>query len=237
MQGLPSVTHLAEAEAFQSSELEVVDEAYRHLFRSRRLAVGAEMRIVDGRGSARRGRVVAIDKRRARIELGDPLPSLEPELRAHLYVGALRPERADWLVEKATELGVATITFVAAERTPRQYGNGRLARQRRVAVAALEQCRRSRLPEIHGVLPWDQAVARSTVPYLLVLDGDGAETLCHQDLGGAGEVAVWVGPEGGLTANEVDTLVAQGARRVRLGPTVLRVETAALAALAALLTC
>ena len=113
-------TLLTSPELVIGDRLEVEGDAYRHLFRARRLAVGDALRVVDGRGRARHGRIVEVGRTRAAVELGDELPSLEPATRARLLVGAARPERASWLVEKATELGAESIVFIASERTPDQ---------------------------------------------------------------------------------------------------------------------
>ena len=229
----PSITFLTDPGSFDGETLDIVGAAYQHLFRSRRLASGAELRVVDGAGRARRGTVTEIERKCAVVVLGEPLPSNEPRRSVHLVVGALKPERADWLVEKATELGVVSITFVATERTPRRYGDGRLDRLSRVAAAAVEQCRRSRLPEIRAVLPWDEALAELDGPSSAVLDGAGRPV--REEISGLPEdaaVTLFVGPEGGFTADELEDLKTRGVSPWRLGGTVLRVETAAVAAAA-----
>lgn len=232
----PSVTHVSEPGAFAGEQLEIVGPAYQHLFRSRRLAVGAGLRIVDGLGRARRGTVTHIERKRAEVELGPDLPSHEPERRVHLFVGALRPERADWLVEKTTELGVTSITFLATERTPRRYGDGRLERQQRVAVSAVEQCRRSRVPEIRGVVPWDDILSKPLATSTFVLDGGGENAFTAAARLPSGAVAhLFIGPEGGFTDDEIHQLKASGASAWSLGGTVLRVETAAVVATGAVL--
>lgn len=150
------ITVLVTPEELAAEKAEVTGDAYRHLFRARRVAVGDRLRVVDGRGAARWAQVVAVDRRRAELALGDPAPSQEPERRVELLVAAHRKERASWLVEKATELGVAAVRFLQTERTPREFGEGTFDRLRRVAGAAVEQCHRARLPEITGMHRWDE---------------------------------------------------------------------------------
>ena len=133
---MANATHLTTPELFEAGQLEIEGDAYRHLFRARRLAAGETLRVVDGRGRARSGQVEAVDRSRAIVTLGSPIPNLEPPFDVHLLVGALRPERASWLVEKATEVGAASITFFSSERTPRAYGQAKLERLRRVARSA-----------------------------------------------------------------------------------------------------
>lgn len=226
------ITHLTDPAAFSGDALVVEGDAYRHLFRSRRLAVGAELRVVDGRGNARAGVVESVSKRQAVMSLGDSLPSREATLHLELLVGALRPERADLLVEKATELGADAIRFLRTERTPRRYGEGRLDRMARVASSAVEQCHRSQLPEVsqHG---WDEVpelVASLDLTFVLAPGGNA-----KLEVDDAGRVGVLVGPEGGFSDDEVAELREHGASAVDLGERILRVETAALAAASRLL--
>jgi 16S rRNA (uracil1498-N3)-methyltransferase len=225
-----SATLLVVPEELELGRVEVRDEAYRHLFRARRLQRGDGLRVVDGEGRARRGRVVEVDRSRGVVELGEVLPSLESELEVELWVSALRPERASWLVEKATELGVTRVVWLSSERTGRHYGEGTLARQRRVARAAVEQCGRARMPEVVGPRSWQElgAVCRSgDVLWMLdVAAGGGTPALPE------GRLRIAIGPEGGWSDEERDRLEGLGARAIQLGPRVLRVETAALAAAA-----
>ena len=236
-------TLLVEPAAFAGDEISIEGDAYRHLFRSRRLAVGATLRVVDGEGRARWGEVVRVDRRRGSAVLGDEAPTNEPDYRLHLVVGALRPERASWLVEKATEVGVAAITFFSSERSPRQYGTAQLERLRRVARAAVEQCHRARVPDLSGVLAWKEmpgllAANRSSSAERFVLLAPEARSA---EMEGRGEEPkqkgfLVVGPEGGFSAEEVSQLrVDWGCRPVALGPRVLRVETAAVAGASGLL--
>ncbi|HEX4499324.1 MAG TPA: RsmE family RNA methyltransferase [Thermoanaerobaculia bacterium] len=152
------ITLLVEPATFDHSSVRVEGEPYQHLFRARRVAVGEEMRIVDGRGRARWGKVERVDRTTATVALGEPAPDHEPAFRLELLVPTCRPERASWLVEKATELGVIAIRFTNMARAPRELGTMTFDRLRRVAVAAVEQCHRSRLPEITGPHAWSQAV-------------------------------------------------------------------------------
>ncbi|MDA8018055.1 MAG: 16S rRNA (uracil(1498)-N(3))-methyltransferase [Thermoanaerobaculia bacterium] len=230
------ITHLTDPEAFGSETLVIEGDAYRHLFRSRRVRNGAELRVVDGLGNARRGVVSSVSKTTAKVSLGRPIPSGEPTVQLELVVGALRPERADFLVEKATELGAVAIRFLRTERTPRRYGASRVGRWSRVAASAVEQCHRSRLPDVtvHAegeVVEILEGITRSRGrSFVLAPGGDGVLTS-----GAADPIAVLVGPEGGFSADEMARLRDLGAVSVDLGERVLRVETAALAAASKLL--
>jgi len=235
-------------EALAAETVTVDGDAYRHLFRSLRLAVGARVRLADGAGAARWAEVAGVDKKSGTLRLDEPAPVPEPRRRVHLLVAAPKKERASWLVEKATELGVASIRLLETVRTPREYGDGTLRRLDRVATAAFEQCGRGRMPEITGTHAWDE------VPTLLaaldeggaenagspasrwVLDlVDGAAPAAELTAALPSTAALLVGPEGGWSDDERADLARWGCRPVLLGPTVLRVETAALAGAALLL--
>jgi 16S rRNA (uracil1498-N3)-methyltransferase len=227
------VTLLLPPEVLAGEEAMVEGDAYRHLFRSRRLSGGAVLRVADGKGNARWARVAQVERDRAVLVLGAAAPSNAPRRRLELLVAAPRRERASWLVEKAAELGVAAVRFLNTERAPRRYGRATWARFARVATAAIEQCHGARLPEISGMHPW------SELPGLF---GEGLESW-YLEPGAAPPVRGWgrgpaalaVGPEGGWAASERRCLEELGARAVGLGPRVLRVETAAIAGASLLL--
>lgn len=231
----------------EADEVAVEGDSYRHLFRARRLAVGDRLRAVDGAGAARWAEVAAVDRRSATLRLLEPAPAHEPRYRLELLVGTPKKDRAATLVEKATEVGVAAIRFVATERSPRDFGSGTLERLARVATAAVEQCGRSRVPELSGVHDWDELpglLAPAADRWVLDTDpGDGAAAGpdasgpgALRPAGAAGEAgAVLIGPEGGWSEAEVERLHGLGCRPVWLGERVLRVETAAVVASAAVL--
>jgi 16S rRNA (uracil1498-N3)-methyltransferase len=230
------ITVLVSPDELAAGEARIEGDAYRHLFRARRVATGDRVRAADGRGRARWGEVARVDRRSAALTFGEPAPSNEPAWRLELIVAAPRRERASWLVEKATELGAAAVRFVASERSPRSLGGGSRERLLRVAAAAVEQCGRSRVPEVTGVHPWAEVPALlAELPdrWFLHTRPAAADAAPWRREGAAG--AVLVGPEGGWTDAEAEALRALGARPVWLGDRVLRVETAAVVAAAAVL--
>lgn len=226
-------TLLADPARFDAPELAVEGDAYRHLFRALRLAVGDEVRVVDGRGRARAARVARVDRERALLRLEGPAPSLEPAAELELLVAPPRPQRASWLVEKATEIGCTAVRFLATARSPRAFGGGEIERLRRVAAAAVEQCGRARLPEITGTHGWGELpelLAAATARFV----ADPAAREAPRPLA-VGRAALLLGPEGGWTPTERADLEALGCAGVALGERVLRVETAAVAGAALLL--
>lgn len=229
------ITLLVSPEEFAAAtEIAVEGEVYRHLFRARRAEVGDPVRLVDGRGSARAGRIVRIDRKAGWIAPIEPIEELaanEPLLRLTLLVPTLRPERAAWLVEKATELGAAAIRFLHTERAPRDFGTGTLDRLRRVAVSALEQCHGSLLPLIDGPHGWnDLAKLAEGMEARWVLDPGGDSGLgVDREMRTTRNAALLVGPEGGLSDQELAAARSLDFRPVALGPRILRIETAAVA--------
>lgn len=218
---------------FALDEATLVGDVFHHLIRVRRLEAGENMQAVDGFGRARAALLETVGKNAATLRLGAELPARDPRAKLHLLTGALRPERASWLVEKATELGVYALRFLNTERTPRQYGQGRFDRYEKVATAALEQCQGARLPLITGVHPFGEIAALLPAGPLWVLDPQATEPLAWPAAEDVAEGSLLIGPEGGFSPAELDSLA--GARGANLGPRILRVETAALAAAAILL--
>ena len=158
----------------------------------------------------------------------------------HLLAGITANERMDWLVEKATELGVASITPLLAERSVLKLKGERaekkLAHWQAVAVAACEQCGRNRVPTLHPaqtLADWLQAPPQDGQRLLLSLR-PGTQPL-HAAAPGHTGLVFLSGSVGGLSGTEEDLALAHGFAPVTLGPRVLRAETAPLAALAALL--
>lgn len=159
----------------------------------------------------------------------------------HLLAGITANERMDWLVEKATELGVASITPLVAERSVLKLKGERaekkIAHWQAVAVAACEQCGRNRVPVVHNAVDlagWVRAQAEATTVQRLLLSLRAGTAPLHTAAGPAGPVVFLSGPEGGLSSTEEDLALQHSFAPVTLGPRVLRAETAPLAALAAL---
>ena len=169
----------------------------------------------------------------------------ESQRQVHLIVGVPANDRMDWLVEKATELGVASIQPVMTERSVLRLSGERADKKRAhwqaVAVAACEQCGRNQVPVIHEVqslITWlaAQTMASDRVGYLLSLrpETQALRALIGSSSSGssASVVTFLSGPEGGLSAAEEDAAMAKNFQPVSLGNRVLRAETAGLAALA-----
>jgi 16S rRNA (uracil1498-N3)-methyltransferase len=222
------ITVLLSTEELDLERVALTGDVYRHLFRARRVAQDEQLRLVDGEGRARWATLESIERDRAWACLGAEAPSGDPATRVEVFIALPKPDRAAWLVEKATELGVSAIHFVDYERSAREASTGGLERLRRVAVAALEQCHGSRLPELTASRGFEDALRQARPGgWLLAPGGQGR---------GSARVGpqLWVGPEGGFSPAEHAAAVGAGLVAVDLGPRILRVETAALVGLAAL---
>ena len=227
--------------------LELPADAARHV-QVLRLQPGHAITLFNGTGGEWEASVTRMGRSAVQVAVGvHHVVEREAARSVHLLAAISANERMDWLVEKATELGAASLTPLLAERSmlklKGERADKKLARWGAVASAACEQCGRNRVPQIHdaqsladwlshdGSAPPDAQQAGGT-RLLLSLQSD-ARAL-HEVAAGAGPVIVLSGPEGGLTAAEQAAALAAGFLPVTLGPRVLRAETAPLAVLAAL---
>jgi len=206
------------------------DEAH-HLGRVRRLASGARVELFDGRGGWCRAEVVQVGKHAVELKLDEFATEPTPPFALTLATAVPKGERFDWLVEKATELGVARLVPLVTERSVVDPRTAKLDRLRRLIVEACKQCGRSRLMALDEPTPLGRYLATERAERRwLAHPGQGAFrteewTSC----------AVAVGPEGGFTPREVDEALAAGWRTASLGTTLLRIETAGIAAAAVIL--
>jgi len=194
-----------------------------------RLAPGEPVEVLDLAGGVGIGRLVAWERGACRVVVESVVYERgEPPEPLRLALAVLHTAAFDWAVEKATELGATKIVPVVSARTQRERRPDRPARWRRVAVAAVAQCGRSRPPVIGEAVALGEVAARAE-GLRLVADPAGLDGPLTSS--GAG-VTLLVGPEGGFSDEEREQIVAAGFLGVALGPRTLRAETAAVAALA-----
>ncbi len=222
------------------SEITLPAQAAEHLTRVLRLEAGAPLTVFNGRGgeysavlATRKGKTVT-----ARLGNHDAIDRESP-LDITLLQGVARGERMDLIVQKATELGVTRIVPVLAERTvvkvDAKQRERKLVHWQSVAISACEQCGRNRVPEVGAPVGLGDAMAALPAGGLrCLLAADGEDSLATAARGANAAVVLLIGPEGGLAENERRLAGVHGFRAHRLGPRILRTETAGLAALAVL---
>ena len=210
-------------------------EAQAHYIgRVLRHAAGDAVQLFDGSGQEYLGELIEVGKKAVRVELREQLAGqAESPLRIHLGQGLSRGERMDWAIQKATELGVSEITPIVSERCEvrlkDERADKRLAHWRQVAISACEQCGRSVLPVIHAPVSLAEWQGHVQAELKLVLHPVAAPLESHAR---PHSLAFLIGPEGGLSEAEVEQAKAAGFHAARLGPRVLRTETAPVVALA-----
>ena len=222
-------------ESFAVGATCVLDEhAARHM-RVLRLDAGAVVGVRDGQGHVGAGQLVRLTKTQAYIEISD-VDVIAPLPEVHLLVPVADRDRMLWLAEKACELGCTSWRPVLGRRSrsvsPR--GEGVAFQQKVMArmTSALAQSEGAWLPQPFPEATLERALLAAPPGDRLVLDPAGAPMVGPAAAALQEPIVLAIGPEGGIEADELDALVAAGFRPVRLGPTILRFETAAVAALA-----
>lgn len=209
------------------------DEAH-HLTRVLRVERGQQYEISDNE-RAWLATVAEAHKARVVFELGELIPPKPVPARIALYVSLIKFDHLEWIVEKGTELGVESFHFVTAARSERgldRAAGKRIERWRKIAAEASQQSRRDHLPALHEVMRLEAAL-RGAPGQRFVLEEAGAPPLLkllpvERSPGAA--VALLTGPEGGWTDSERALMSSAGWQAASLGPTILRAETAAIAA-------
>ncbi|MES2857822.1 MAG: 16S rRNA (uracil(1498)-N(3))-methyltransferase [Pseudomonadota bacterium] len=219
-------------------ELALPEHVTAHLVRVLRLQVGDACVLFNGDGQDFDARITAVGKREARVEvLGARAVDNESPLRITLLQGIARGEKMDWILQKATELGVVHILPVSSDRSEvkldAQRADKRLAHWRGIVVSACEQSGRARIPVVEAPQPLAAAVMQRAGRGFLL------DPLAHASLATLGVNALTsctlaIGPEGGWSPRDREQLLAAGFEGLRLGPRILRTETAGIAAIAAL---
>jgi len=206
-----------------------------HLSRVLRARLGQECDILTG-DAVRRARIASIQDDRIEFELGEEVPAATP-LHITLALAIFKFDRMEWAIEKCTELGIARVIPIIAQRTGQHLAAAagkRVERWRRIVKQAAEQSRRSDIPEISLPLKLKEAVALTAETRILLAECENEVLLkdAIREHPPDGEVVLAIGPEGGWTEEEVQLFAGNGWTSASLGATILRAETAAIAATA-----
>ena len=220
--------------------VELPAEAAHHAMRVLRLNEGDPVTLFDGRGGEWFARLVRSGpSMRAALETFAPADHAPP-LAITLVQALPAADKMDWIVQKATELGVAAIQPVAAKRSVIRLSGERMERRCRhwqqIAIAACEQCGMNRIPVVAQLLDLPQYLAM-TAPHndVRLFLAPGAERGLRDIAKPEGTATLLIGPEGGFEEGEARAIAAAGFTPVSLGPRVLRTETAGIAAISAML--
>jgi 16S rRNA (uracil1498-N3)-methyltransferase len=215
-------------------EHELPEAQAHYIGRVLRMSEGAAVQLFDGSGQEFLGVLLEVGKKRVSVRLDESFAG-QPDstLNIHLGQGLSRGERMDWAIQKATELGVREITPIVSERCEvrlkDERADKRLQHWRQIAISACEQCGRSSVPVIHPPLLLAEWLKACEAELKLVLHPVAEPWASHAR---PASLAFLIGPEGGLSEAEVQQAQAAGYHSARLGPRVLRTETAPVVALA-----
>lgn len=226
--------------ASEGQEFDLTGPEGHHAAVVRRIGVGEQVQVTDGRGRTATCGVLAASKTGLRLVVQELSTTPAPSPVITVIQAIPKGDRSELTVEVLTEVGADTIVPWAASRSVGQWRGERaakaLAKWRTTAREAAKQSRRSWFPEVTDQVDLEGAlriVANADVA--VVLHEEGERPLGALELAGAGSIVVIVGPEGGIAPAELDAFAAAGASVCRLGTTVLRTSTAGVAGLAALL--
>lgn len=219
-----------------SGHCELDESAAHHVGRVLRMQPGQELLLFNGDGNDYRAVITDAGKKQVCVDVSEVVPNrTESPLRIVLGQTLSKGDRMDYAVQKAVEMGVSDIVPLSTEHCDVKLRGDReekrLRHWRQVAISAAEQCGRARVPQIHPVMDINGWLAHSQdCDVRLVLHHRTEQSLGQLDQ--PASVALMIGPEGGLSAGEIEQAQQQGFLPVALGPRVLRTETAPVAALA-----
>ena len=223
---------------------QLLNEEAKHAAQVLRLRPGEAIYAVDSSGARFLAELTEVSKAECVCEIKEALPDNEPPVRVTVYQGLPKADKLDLIVQKLTELGAACVAPVKMERCVVKLdgkdAEKRRERLQRIAREAAKQCKRGHVPEVLVPQTWKQLEGDMREHDLLLVPWEDAAGygICaaHGEFPDARDIGIVIGPEGGMSASEVEALIALGAKPVTLGPRILRTETAAVAACAMTMT-
>lgn len=219
------------------NEVELDSNALRHVAQVLRLKTGHPLILFNGNGGEFEAELVQVAKRQAIVRIGDYREiSRESSLVTHLGLGISKGERMDFALQKAVELGVSEITPLFTEHCVVQLTASRASKKQEhwqgVIISACEQSGRNSIPGLNAARTFSDWLNTTQSTTKLILDPEASTTLSTIKLQKP-EVTLTIGPEGGFSQVEIEQAMEAGFKGVSIGPRVLRTESAALTALAA----
>jgi len=220
-----------------SSLIELEDNTSHHLLKVLRMQEGRELILFNNTGVEYPATITHTSKKTATVSITEAITvNRESPLHTELAIGLSRGERFDWVLQKATELGVTRIMPLFSERTEVRLSGDRRQKRfeqwQKILIGACEQCQRNHLPVLEQAQPLNDYLANCTSDCRLVLHHRSEQHI--HNMQPPASVSLLVGPEGGLSETEIQLAEQHGFKSLRLGPRVLRTETAPVAALAVL---
>jgi 16S rRNA (uracil1498-N3)-methyltransferase len=220
-----------------ADRVQLTGQEAKHAISVRRMRIGEAIAITNGKGLRLRGEVIQINKDNLEIQVNEVIQEKAPECSFTLIQALAKGDRDELAIQAATELGVSEIIPWSASRSVSRWEGAKkqagVKRWQQIVLEASKQSLRSFIPEVGEVLDSPQlAKALSQFDLALVLDPNGDKFLADIKLPSSGKVAIVVGPEGGISLEELELF--SSANRVSLGNNVLRTSTAGPAVLAAL---
>jgi len=230
-----SITRIYQNQVLQIGEVIQLDAlASNHLCRVLRLQPPSEFVMFNGQGGQYQARLLSASKRGAEALLIDfSEHEVESPLKLHLAQSLVRGEKMDFIIQKATELGVTEITPLLTEfcnvKLSDERQQKKLAHWQQVIISACEQCGRNQIPKINPPQLFSSWVNQQQAAIKIILDPTGKTPITKMAV--SGESALAIGPEGGFSAEELNSAQANGFKLCLMGPRVLRTETASITAL------
>ena len=217
-----------------SSQLELPEAQSHYLGKVLRMQAGRELVLFNGTGGEYSATIEEVLKKSVSVRVGNfTAGNRQSPLDLELAIGISRGERMDWVLQKATELGVTKITPLVTERTEVRLGGERADKKmghwQQILVSACEQCQRNLLPQLSEPLDYQDWVGQCEAELKFVLHHRDSRRLPTGE--NPQSLALLIGPEGGLDDGEISQALERGFTPLTLGPRVLRTETAPVAAI------
>lgn len=216
----------------------LTDDATNHVANVLRAKKGQAVVLFNGDGNEYSAQLIEVTKRKVVVQIDSKISiSIESPLSIHLGQGISRGDKMEWVIQKSIELGVTEITPLITERCGVKLSKERWSKKheqwQKLAIAACEQCGRNVLPVLHPPTVFTDWINLSTNQVRLTLHPRAEKAFRHVTVPTSG-ARLLIGPEGGFSENEIYQTEQNGFQTIQLGPRVLRTETAAVAAIAAL---
>lgn len=225
---------------FEGAAVQLPEAEAQHALSVLRLKDGEAIQLSDGKGNLYAAVLQHCGERQATAQVKEQLPSNEPGISLTVYQGLPKGDKFDLIAQKLTELGASRIVPVRMRhcvvKLNEREGQKKVARWSRIVQEATKQCGRSRVPMVEVPVDWSRALEQLGRHDLVLLLWEQAQGKGIYNVfalqPNARDIAILIGPEGGISPSEVEDVEALGAHRITLGPRILRTETAAIAATA-----